>query len=128
MGNILKADFVIGWDSHGYRFRSYGYLNSDMTIDEWNQSLGYRIDEVKKYVETKINSKVDNIVISSEPLKDLVVNLKNYNHKTQKFNDIDVIFDYTYDNHIIKICNSKQEEVSGGIVVQNLIGYYNDDF
>lgn len=41
------------------------------------------LDEVKKHVETKINSEVDNIVISSESLKDLVVNLKKYNHKTQ---------------------------------------------
>lgn len=128
MINILKAEYVIAWDLHGYRLRSYGYLNADMTKYDWSESLGYRINEVKNFIEGKTKSKVDNIVISNEPIKELVVNLKNYNNETQKFNGIDVIFDYTYDNHIIKIYNSKQEDVSGGIIVQNLIGYYNDDF
>jgi hypothetical protein len=128
MRNTLNAKYVIGWDLHGYRLRNYGYLNDDITIDEWHQSLGYHIGEVKKFIESKINDKVDNIIISNESIKDLVVNLKNYNHETQKFNDIDVIFDYTYDNPFIKICSSKQEDMSGGIIVQNLIGYYNDDF
>ena len=122
---ILDAEYRVRWDVHGYRFSNVLYKGS---IDNWVQTLNYRIIEYSEWLESKIKSKVDTIIVSHLAVKELITELKNYNTINNTLNGVKVIDDLQYDNYMIKIFSSKEPNLSVGICPENLIGYYNDDF
>lgn len=119
--SFLDAKFRTNWDHHGYRF--------SLTLsNNWDQTLNNRIISMSEWIESRTKYKVDTIIISNIALKTLIEKLKTYDVVSNTINSVKVKFDLSYHNHMIKIFSSKKPDFSVGIVVTNLIGFYNDDF
>lgn len=118
---FLDAKYRVNWDYHGYRF-------SLELLRDWDQTLNYRIISASTWIESKTKNKVDTIIVSNSAIKPLIENLKTYDVVSNTINNVKVIFDLSYHNHMVKILSSKNPDFSVGIVINNLIGFYNDDF